>query len=170
MTGWVHHSHVWTWGALLPLMGIAIQDFRSRQIWVGWFPMVFATALGYGLSQFSISFLGAHWLLSAAFVAYEVGMVLVYLRWKKGIWSLKGFLGLGDVIFWLAIIPFFNLPGFLLFHILSLVFAITFHLLFTRKQARLGAKVPLAGMQAFFLSVWLCVDAWSSWQLCYGLF
>ncbi len=61
------------------------------------------------------------------------------------------FIGLGDVLFFLAIIPFFSITNYILYFITGMLFSIIFFsiLQFTTKNK----LVPLAGLLAFYLII-----------------
>ncbi|MHC0439227.1 hypothetical protein [Flavobacterium sp. 3-210] len=74
----------------------------------------------------------------------------------------KNYFGLGDLLFYLAVTPLFILPKFILFFILSMIFALL--LQFTFKKIMRENTVPLAGFAALFLFIVIAKDYLSIYQ------
>ncbi|OXE95176.1 hypothetical protein B0A63_25375 [Flavobacterium johnsoniae UW101] len=66
------------------------------------------------------------------------------------------YFGLGDLLFYLAVTPLFILPNFILFFILSMLFALL--LQFAFKKYIHENTVPLAGFSSLFLFIILVKD------------
>lgn len=144
---------------------IAYQDFRSRSIAWYFIPAVFALSLLTVFSS-SSSFLWLEWGVSLAFLVTQFTFVYLYFAIKQRRFRLKfidELLGLGDVLFLVAMIPFFSFKSYLLYYSLSLVFSLLAHLV-TIKVARKSKQeadsekqfIPLLGwMGLFFIGVFI---------------
>ena len=89
------------------------------------------------------------------FISINVlGLVLYYsIREKKIINPINSMIGLGDVLFFLAIAPLFDLKSYILFFIVGMIFSLVIHLFVnTIKKQK---TVPLAGYLAIMLVVFL---------------
>jgi len=69
----------------------------------------------------------------------------------------QNYFGLGDLLFYIAITPLFNLRNYILFFILSMFFAICLQFALEKKMKQ--NTVPLAGFSALFLFIVLTMDS-----------
>lgn len=123
---------------------------------MGWFLLIFGTSVwfvhpltfsffrvpGLGISYFTL----ADGLGILLYLVVQGGIVMGFLKLKTGTGSLKGKLGLGDLFFWISILPLFSFFNFVLFHLISMMVALVGHTLWNRIQAKV--RIPLAGWQA----------------------
>lgn len=72
---------------------------------------------------------------------------------------LQHYFGLGDVLFYLAITPFFYTKQYAVFFIASMLFAIALHVVF--KKLSNHETVPLAGFSSLLLFIAIVVDVLS---------
>lgn len=142
---------------LLCLAIVFIQDWKYRKIHLI-LPIVI----------FSVSFLvipGKKYDLSeavffnTAFFLITLSILTVYmsLKSKKFLNPFQHYFGLGDLLFYVAVTPLFLLKNYILFFILSLVFAIC--LQFGLKKFIREETVPLAGFSAAFLFIIILKDS-----------
>lgn len=135
--------------ALLILCAIAFyQDWKFRAI--SW--MVFPLLLITTLALFKIADIR---LLTIGFNLFFLGTILlclfiyISLQRKKLTNIFKSDLGIGDVLFLIAITPLFIDRNFVLFFITGMLLSGIVHLiLYTKTQ---NAKIPLAGYLALYL-------------------
>ena len=133
---------------LLGLFACVYQDIKDRMIHVLWFVVIFSATI-------SVNYVFANnWfdtLLSLIFLGVNVSVLFVYisLKNKKITNILETHLGLGDILFFIAVIPLFSVRNFVLFFILGMFVSMTLHLLFNRFQKHL--TIPLAGYLSLFL-------------------
>ena len=69
---------------------------------------------------------------------------------------LEHYFGLGDVLFYLAITPFFNVKQYAVFFIISMLFAVIMQV--TLKKYSNHNTVPLAGFSSLLLFIVMIVD------------
>jgi hypothetical protein len=78
------------------------------------------------------------------------------LKSKKFINPFQHYFGLGDLLFYVSITPLFSQQIYILFFVLSMLFAIG--LQFGLKKISTAETVPLAGFSALLLSIILLKD------------
>jgi hypothetical protein len=71
------------------------------------------------------------------------------LKHKKIINPIDTFVGLGDIVFFLAITPLFNKSDYILFFVFGLIFALILHI--GLSFIKPSNTVPLAGYMSLFL-------------------
>lgn len=84
------------------------------------------------------------------------------LKNKKLLNPFQNYFGLGDLLFYVAIAPLFLLQNYILFFILSMVFAIVLQV--GLKKISTHDTVPLAGFSALFLGMLIIKDCLSLFQ------
>lgn len=147
---------------LLCLAIVFIQDWKFRKIHVV-FPLVI-----FAISFFIIAIkkhdLLKIVLLNAGFFLTTLGILTIYmgLKSKKFLNPFQHYFGLGDLLFYLAITPLFLLKNYILFFILSLLFAII--LQFGLKKFIREETIPLAGFTALFLIIVILKDSFFVFQ------
>jgi len=130
-------------------MLVVYQDTNRRTIHVILPVIVFLLALviNYYTSYLTLSSL---W-MNALFILINIAGLILYssLKSRKIINPINKMLGIGDVLFFMAITPLFNLKPFILFFVLGLVFSLLIHLSYSLfKKVK---TIPLAGYLALFL-------------------
>lgn len=142
------------------LWWMTLEDVRYRAVSLWTYPVLF---IGLLLSSVYTSTLEQTlWNIQGNLLIIVIQLTSLWLylviKHRAIVNPMQGFLGWGDVLFWLAIVPAFSPLLFLLFYIGSALAALLMHLLF-RQYPWYGntAKVPLAGMQALLYSGWLLV-------------
>jgi len=135
---------------LVLLVVISFQDIKNRQISIFLFPSIFILGI-----------LGAWYAESINFqvmfnILYCLGMVAIlfsYLGYKYKL-SINDFFdqffGIGDLLFWLAVTPFFQFDSYILLLTFSFLFAFFLHLILPLKNKH----IPLAGFQAIFFLIY----------------
>ncbi len=134
--------------SILPLFSIAYQDFKQRAISWYWPVLLFVVSAFsgwnlYGTEMFkNIAF-------NLAFLVILFSTVTIYfsIKAKKLTNIFDVFIGWGDVVFLLALVPFFHPLDFVLFYtfstILSLIIALTLK----------GKEIPYAGILSALMIV-----------------
>jgi len=84
------------------------------------------------------------------------------LKSKKFLNPFEHYFGLGDLLFYVAVTPLFLLKNYILYFILSLIFAILMQ--FGLKKIIREETVPLAGFAALFLFIILLKDSFIDFQ------
>ena len=138
---------------------IALQDFRSRAVTWFFFPAVAICGTGLALSELkSAALFGRYAAINLGFLLLQLGLLWIWfvVRKKRTTSLIDQAIGKGDLLFWVAAGCFFSPVNYILYYLLSLIFALLVHLVFqTWVSIRRFPTVPLAGYQAVFLAVWL---------------
>ncbi|TRW27539.1 hypothetical protein FMM05_02550 [Flavobacterium zepuense] len=69
----------------------------------------------------------------------------------------ENYFGIGDLIFYLAVTPFFVFNNYILYFIFSLVFSIVLYYIF-KKMYKSNATIPLAGYASLLLTAIIAID------------
>ncbi|WP_281324503.1 hypothetical protein [Flavobacterium sp. IMCC34518] len=97
-------------------------------------------------------------ILNLCFFLITLSILTLYMSLKNKCFlnPFENYFGLGDLLFYISIAPLFNLKNYVLFFILSMIFAIC--LQFTLRKKMKHNTVPLAGFSALFLFIILAMD------------
>jgi hypothetical protein len=147
---------------LLCLVLIFIQDIKHRRIHVILPIVIFSISFfiiplkKYDLVEIS--------LLNTGFFFITLSILTLYmsLKSKKFLNPFEHYFGLGDLLFYVAITPLFVLKNYILYFILSMIFAILMQL--GLKKIIKEETVPLAGFSALFLFIILLKDNFTNFQ------
>jgi len=103
-------------------------------------------------------------LFNTGFFFITLGILTLYmsLKSKKFLNPFHHYFGLGDLLFYVAVTPLFLLKNYILYFILSLIFAILMQ--FGLKKIIREETVPLAGFAALFLFIILLKDSFIDFQ------
>lgn len=147
---------------LFCLLLVFIQDWKFRKIHVVLPLAVFA--ISFFLIPIKKYQLTEIVLYNAVFFLITLGFLTLYmsLKSKKFLNPFLHYFGLGDLLFYIAVSPLFLLKNYILFFILSLVFAIIMQ--FGLKRFIKENTVPLAGFSALFLFIVLMKDYFLTFQ------
>jgi hypothetical protein len=147
---------------LLCLVLIFIQDLKHRRIHVILPIVIFSLAfLIVPLKKYDLVEI---LFLNTGFFFITLGILTLYmsLKSKKFLNPFKHYFGLGDLLFYVAITPLFLLKNYILYFILSMLFAILMQL--GLKKFIKDETVPLAGFSALFLFIILLKDYFIGFQ------
>jgi len=141
---------------LFCLILVFIQDWKFRKIHVV-LPL-FIFIISFLLIPIKKYELAAIVFYNTVFFLITLGFLTLYmsLKSKQFLNPFLHYFGLGDLLFYIAVSPLFLLRNYILFFILSLVFAIV--LQFGLKKIIKENTVPLAGFSALFLFIVLVKD------------
>lgn len=134
---------------------IAFQDFKERAIYWFWLPILF---LLFGFYSYTVNGLRHTVIFFIANSAYAVfillaGILLISFRRKIHFTKLiNTYIGAGDILFLIAIVPFFSLFNYAVFFICSMFLAILSHGIYSSINSRASEKNPLAGIAALALA------------------
>lgn len=147
---------------LFCLIIVFIQDWKYRKIHLV-LPLAIFTACFFLLPVENYAF-GEIVLFNTVFFLITLGILTLYmsLKSKKFLNPFQHYFGLGDLLFYIAVTPLFLLKNYILFFILSLLFAILMQ--FVLKKFIKEETVPLAGFSALFLFVILLKDYFIPFQ------
>lgn len=98
------------------------------------------------------------YLMNALFFIIVLAFLIVYmsLKNKKIINPFANYFGLGDLLFYIAVTPLFVTYNYIVYFILSMVFAIVLQLSF--KKMMKYDTIPLAGFSALLLLLIMVKD------------
>jgi len=96
--------------------------------------------------------------INSGFLLFTFSVLIAYmgLKNKAFINPFKNYFGLGDLLFYLAITPFFILANYILFFILSMIFSIIVFFIFRKIINK--ESIPLAGYASILLIIVLGKD------------
>lgn len=142
---------------LLVLSVVIFQDFRLRAIhWILipslLFLCIYKSRAIAGTEQMQSAF-GQN----SLFIIVQLVILIFYFsfRTKKIEPVINSYLGLGDVLFLIAIAPSFCFGNFLLFIVGGFTLILIAYGLFSILKIKTQRQIPLAGIQSVFLSFWL---------------
>lgn len=103
-------------------------------------------------------------LFNTGFFLITLGILTLYmsLKSKKFLNPFEHYFGLGDLLFYVSVTPLFLLKNYILFFILSLLFAIVMQ--FGLKKFIKEETIPLAGFSALFLFIITLKDSFFFFQ------
>ncbi|PJJ11129.1 type IV leader peptidase family protein [Flavobacterium sp. 1] len=144
-------------GLLLCLLIVFFQDWKYRAIHVVLPLLIFLSS--YFIIRQENKLSNKIMLLNICFFLITLSILTIYmsLKNKRFLNPFQNYFGLGDLLFYIAITPFFNNKNYILFFILSMFFAIC--LQFTLRKKMKHDTVPLAGFSALFLFIILAMDS-----------
>ena len=154
-------ARVVTSGIVLGILAwMAWEDTRYRAVSVWTFPLLFVLLLT--SRAYASSWAMVLWSVQINFmiVVVQLSAIWLYLiiKHQSMVNPMQGYIGWGDVLFWIAILPAFSPMAFMLFYVVSLSAALLMHGIF--RSSRLygdASKIPLAGLQAVVYSAWLLI-------------
>jgi hypothetical protein len=142
-------------GVLLLLAIIAYEDFRYRAVRIVWFVVAAAALL-------VLEWPRLYWiepLINSGFILLQVTLLTCYFSLKEQQWIniTHHYLGLGDVFFWGLAAIWFSPVNFIVFFLGSLL-AMILPLWGLYHRAGKDFRIPLAGIQAVVMGIWLLLD------------
>lgn len=155
------------WFILIVLGGvlylIAYQDYKYRAVAVYVYILLFSAVIAYGLTESAWQVVFWNSLINSALVLTMTSVLyfLYFLKEKRvnGFFNTK--LGMGDLLFWVAVTPLFSPLNYLLWLIFSMIISLVIYLvgrLIQPSKKELN-KIPLAGIQAIVLLVIIFLNA-----------
>lgn len=161
--------------AVISLLMITYQDFRTRSVHWIYFPLLALAGMGMIVSAQTFGRAAYDTGFNLVFVGLQLAMLKIYffararLRYaavaiagerpasQRDTTLINKKIGLGDILFLAGACFFFSPANFIAFYMLSLLFAIGAWSL-TGSRTR-QTTIPLAGLQAIFLLLTLCAAA-----------
>lgn len=130
---------------VLSLFFVFWQDLKLRHIHVVLPVLIFLSS--YFFIKTDLKVIG----INLLFLIITLSVLTLYmsLKNKKFLNPFKNYFGLGDLFFYLAITPLFFLYNYVLFFVVSMIFAIVVQKLFQKLIKH--DSVPLAGLSALLL-------------------
>lgn len=131
------------------------QDVKFRHIHFS-FPLIVFVCSGYLLLQKS----GGLQIIIYNIVFFLVTLLLLItymsLKNRQYINPFKNYFGIGDVAFYISITPIFLLNNYIIFFIMSLLFALVMQFIFVKNKK--ASTVPLAGFASLLLVLLIISD------------
>lgn len=134
---------------------VFLDDFRQRSVHVSSFALIFALSIFSSIDEKNaIPDLFLNAIVNFLFVLLLTTVVLgyIFIRYKARPKDLQHYIGAGDLLFWIAIIPLFPTSGFIPHFVASLVSALVLHWIFLFFSFYRGTTVPLAGIQGLYFA------------------
>lgn len=137
-----------TWGTLAL---ITIQDYKDRGVYWFLYPLVGLLVFGIQLIQNPIYTVLFNSVSNLIFISVLLLFAALYskIRFKKRL--INESLGLGDILFFIAISFAFAPISFFILFVFSLLFALAIHVFLNPKKN--DSTVPLAGHMALFFGI-----------------
>ena len=144
-------------GLLFSLVFIVIEDFKIRRVRIAWFGFVFLFASTYAYYFIGLEKLLLYSVINLGFLSIQALLLVGYfiLKHKRWINLTESYIGWGDVLFMLVIVSLFSPLSFILYYLSSLILALCIVLIYSLKGKAL-TQIPLAGIQALYLTALLC--------------
>jgi hypothetical protein len=142
----------------LTLAAIFVQDFRSREVSVYLFAILFFLGSAYHIQQSGFAEFTQQITINYLILVVQFGLLLLYLLASRGkIYNpINKSLGIGDIVFFLSIVTWFKVEAFILVYTISLVFSLMVWYLIKFYWSVRFNTVPLAGLASvFFLIVFI---------------
>lgn len=149
----------WLYAVLLVcLIFIFIQDIKYRLVHVVLFILVFVSSVLL-VNDLPLNLIIKKISYNAFFFLLIFFVLFVYMSFKnkKIVSPFKYYFGLGDFIFYLAITPLFYLKNYIIFFIISMLWALLIHGLITFYNKK-DITIPLAGYTALLLQLLLLFE------------
>lgn len=142
----------------LILFALAIQDFRQREISGLLIFILFIVSFSLNSYHFSIQSSLQNILFNGIFILVEfIGLTLYFsIRHGKLINPIDTFIGMGDLLFLIAVSALFSFQQYLLFFSISLFTALLLYFIPYIKLVWKEKKIPLAGVLAIFTILSIC--------------
>ena len=148
---------------LIVLLMVFVQDIRSRSVYWVLFPclVILFISLGWLQHRAYIDTWQAV-LMNIGFLILQFLLVSAYFSIKSSCWIniTKDRLGWGDLLLLLTVAFYLSFFNFLLFYITSLVAVLLCWLAWQALSSIKDKHIPLAGLQAFVLGLFLITGWW----------
>jgi hypothetical protein len=148
--------HLLLFFAVVIILGVVSwEDFVGRAVHAILFPLVLILSIGYSYQSLSIDEILFNVFISGCFLFVQAFALITYFMIKHKRWVniTNDYLGWGDVLFLLAILPFFSPVAYLIFYLASLILTIIIVLLYRSICKNELKYIPLAGIQSVILIV-----------------
>lgn len=140
---------------IIVLLAVIYQDLKFRTNHIVLPVSIFILSIGYNF--FSLILDLSTMLLNIGFVLVNVIGVILYfsIKNKAFVNPIDNLIGLGDICFFIAITPLFNLRAYIIYFIAALVISLVMHLILN--QIKKIKSIPLAGYMSMVLIPFLVV-------------
>ncbi len=134
---------------------IAFQDFSERQISWLLLPLVFLLCTLKQFSNCGITETGEALLLNFMFVILQFLLLTLWMSLKNKKWInvIDHYIGLGDLLFFVAVCDFFSPVGFMVYYIGGLLVTLIGFIIYRNLKRDASLQIPLAGGMSLLLIV-----------------
>lgn len=141
---------------LLFLILVLIQDLKSRTIHILFPILIFCVSIY--ISKYLNKIQLNNLITNVGFFISTIIILSLYMsiKNKQFLNPFQNYFGFGDFLFYLSITPLFFIKNYILFFILSMIFAIAIQKVFKKNINQ--NNVPLAGLSALFLVFVIAID------------
>jgi hypothetical protein len=149
--------------ALLILLMIFLEDIRSRRVHLILFPILASCLIIIGLwRRIDLEDLLQSAWINLLFLSLILLALTAWfsLKERRLINITRQLLGWGDILFLLCIALYFSILNYIFFYMMSLIAVVIFWSLWRLFSKKDNQHIPLAGMQALILAIFLCSDWW----------
>lgn len=143
---------------IIILIPVVIEDFRFRKISLIWLVIILITSALFQLNtNLHVYDIAANIFLNLCIIAINYGILTLYfsLKNKRFINLGNQYLGIGDLIFLIAVSFLFSPLNFVCFVLFSLFFSLLYSLFVKLIFPDKFKTIPLAGLQSLFLFILL---------------
>lgn len=134
---------------IVVLMFVFIQDLKHRAIHVS-LPILIGT-IGFYSFFFESRNPNIIW-YNFVFLILTFSFLFIYLTLKnKKLINPLNSIGLGDILFFIAVVPFFSTTNYILYFITGMVFSALLFILIKNFNKNQNMLVPLAGLLALYM-------------------
>ncbi|MES2629826.1 MAG: hypothetical protein V4616_12740 [Bacteroidota bacterium] len=143
------------------LVLVLVEDLKFRAVHAWIFPLLCAAFIFLRMNETAVSEVLTDTALNTALIALNLLLATLYfsLKNRKPVKLTGGFIGWGDLFFFIAIAPLFPFRQFVFVFPLSLLFSLIMWLGLSQFSQQRDRKVPLAGLQALFVLGWMGATA-----------
>lgn len=142
---------------------VVYQDFTFRRIHVVLPIVIFCLAIAVTLKKDMFSVTNLYYSISFLVLNFAVITVYFSVKNKKLINPFKSHIGLGDLLFLLAVIPLFIFRTYILFFIFGMFFCLLLFFTFNKKWKH--KTIPLAGCLSLFIIILFGINQISGYNL-----
>lgn len=139
---------------ILILIPIIVEDFQHRKISLAWpLGLIAISLVIQAVSPLTVREIAGNILINFAIVILNYGLLTLYFSFRNGrlINISNEYLGTGDIVFLISVSFLFSPLNFVIFLLVSLIFTLSAWIPFIKSTK----TIPLAGLQALFLSLQL---------------
>lgn len=144
------------------LLVVFIQDITYRSVYWIIFPLLVILFVSLRLAHQTVAEISQSSLANSGFLLIQLFFVSLYFSLKKRSWVniTHELLGWGDILFLFTAACYLSILNFLFFYIISLIGVLLFWLIWQLVVNDKNRNIPLAGMQALVLILFLITDWW----------
>jgi len=142
------------------LLFIFYQDMRYRAVYWICFPVLIALLSIWKVQCTSLNVIITDALYGLLFLGFQLFLLwgYIFFKHKRPVNIMDHYLGLGDVLFLLALVFYLSPVNYVIFYIVSLVMVLLYAVVQLTVFKRKDLKIPLAGLQALLFMLLLVLS------------